>query len=118
MWCVRYNPFHDQLLLTASSDARVLLSSAASVSSENYNNDDEDATEAKQMYLLALFIISYLIQKYFRLADGPLQWWEHEDSVYCAEWSPAEPWIFASLSYDGRLLISRVKKSLKYQIML
>lgn len=54
----------------------------------------------------------------FRLSDGPLQWCEHEDSVYCAEWSPAEPWIFASLSYDGRLLISRVKRSLKYQIML
>lgn len=55
---------------------------------------------------------------YYRLSDGPLQWCEHEDSVYCAEWSPAEPWIFASLSYDGRLLISRVKRSLKYQIML
>lgn len=38
MWCVRFNPFHDQLLLTASSDARVLLSSAASVSSENLND--------------------------------------------------------------------------------
>lgn len=53
-----------------------------------------------------------------RLSDGPFQWSEHEDSVYCAEWSPAEPWVFASLSYDGRLLISHVKKSLKYQIML
>lgn len=55
---------------------------------------------------------------FYRLSDGPLQWCEHEDSVYCAEWSPAEPWVFASLSYDGRLLISHVKKSLKYQIML
>jgi WD40 repeat protein len=102
VWCVRFNPFHDQLLLSASSDARVLISSAASVSSEN-NTDVSinDETETKQM-----------------ISDGPLQWCEHEDSVYCAEWSPAEPWIFASLSYDGRLLISRVKKSLKYQIML
>lgn len=113
---MRYNPFHDQLLLTASSDARVLLSSAASVSSE-YNNDDEDATETKQMYFIALSLI-FVNNQYFRLADGPLQWCEHEDSVYCAEWSPAEPWIFASLSYDGRLLISPVKKSLKYLILL
>lgn len=104
IWCVRFNPFHDQLLLTASSDARVLLSSAASVSSENVKDDsmiNEAGIEPKQI-----------------LSDGPLQWCEHEDSVYCAEWSPAEPWIFASLSYDGRLLISRVKKNLKYQIML
>lgn len=63
-----------------------------------------------------MFKISNL--RFCRLSDGPLQWCEHEDSVYGAEWSPAEPWVFASLSYDGRLLISHVKKSLKYQIML
>lgn len=101
---VRFNPFHDQLILSASTDGRVLLSSATSVSSENIieNSTAEDNhTETKQI-----------------LSDGPLQWCEHEDSVYCAEWSPAEPWIFASLSHDGRLLISKVKRSLKYQIML
>ncbi|KAF5274412.1 hypothetical protein FQA39_LY07292 [Lamprigera yunnana] len=105
VWCVRFNPCHDQLLLTASSDARVLLSSAASVSSENNDgNINEDALENQENKQI--------------LSDGPLQWCEHEDSVYCAEWAQAEPWIFASLSYDGRLLISRVKRSLKYQIML
>ncbi|XP_065171436.1 EARP-interacting protein homolog [Atheta coriaria] len=103
VWCVRFNPFHDQLLLTASSDARVLLSSAASVSSENTNDLVEYTGEGETKQILQ---------------DGQLQWFEHEDSVYCAEWSPAEPWVFASLSYDGRLLISRVKKSIKYQIML
>ncbi|GJQ80746.1 hypothetical protein Trydic_g9338 [Trypoxylus dichotomus] len=87
VWCVRFNPFHDQLILTASSDARVLISSAASVSSENYSDnilseDSNASVEPKQM-----------------LSDGPLQWCEHEDSVYCAEWSPAEPWIFASLNH-------------------
>ena len=34
LWCVRYNAHHDQLLLTAGSDARVLLHRACSVSSE------------------------------------------------------------------------------------
>lgn len=54
VWSVRFNHFHDQLILTASSDARVLLSSAASVSSEN-NEDicalksDSDGLETKQM---------------------------------------------------------------------
>jgi len=103
VWCVRFNHFHDQLILSASSDARVLLASAISVSSENSADmiDENKGIETKQL-----------------LCDGPLQWCEHEDSVYCAEWSPSEPWVFASLSYDGRLLISRVKRSLKYQIML
>lgn len=54
VWCVRFNPFHDQLLLTASSDARVLLSSAASVSSENsqdvnIHDDSLESSENKQM---------------------------------------------------------------------
>ena len=43
---------------------------------------------------------------------------EHEDSVYAAEWSTADPWLFASLSYDGRLVINRVPRALKYRILL
>lgn len=55
VWCVRFNPFHDQLLLTASSDARVLLSSAASVSSENLNDISvaeyyPESTDSKTKY--------------------------------------------------------------------
>lgn len=90
IWCVRFNPFHDQLLLTASSDARVIVSGAGGVSSENAG----------------------------LVPDGPLQHCEHEDSVYCCEWSSQHPWTFASLSYDGRLLISRVRRTYKYQILL
>ena len=43
---------------------------------------------------------------------------EHEDSVYAIEWSCADPWIYASLSYDGRLVISRVPRATKYHILL
>ncbi|CAK9169051.1 unnamed protein product, partial [Ilex paraguariensis] len=28
---------------------------------------------------------------------------DYEDSVYGLAWSSREPWIFASLSYDGRV---------------
>ncbi|KAJ8789962.1 hypothetical protein J1605_021660 [Eschrichtius robustus] len=38
---------------------------------------------------------------------------EHEDSVYAVDWSSADPWLFASLSYDGRLVINRVPRALK-----
>ncbi len=43
---------------------------------------------------------------------------EHEDSVYIVEWSAADPWIFASLSYDGRIVINRVPRAEKYKILL
>lgn len=43
---------------------------------------------------------------------------EHEDSVYMADWSSADPWVFASLSYDGRLVINRVPRAEKYKILL
>ena len=42
---------------------------------------------------------------------------EHEDSVYAAEWSTADPWTFASLSYDGRLVINKVPKAEKMNIL-
>ena len=53
------------------------------------------------------------------LADGVVSICEeHEDSVYAIEWSCADPWIYASLSYDGRLVISRVPRATKYHILL
>lgn len=29
---------------------------------------------------------------------------QHEESVYKVAWSPADAWIYCSLSYDGRLV--------------
>jgi hypothetical protein len=34
VWSIRYNHFHDQLVLTSSSDSQVILTSIASISSE------------------------------------------------------------------------------------
>jgi hypothetical protein len=42
VWSVRYNAFHDQLLLTCSSDSRVVLNSIPSLSSEPFNLPDDD----------------------------------------------------------------------------
>lgn len=44
-------------------------------------------------------------------------WDEHEDSVYGLAWSTADPWLVASLSYDGRVVLHRVPKSIKYKIL-
>lgn len=42
---------------------------------------------------------------------------EHEDSVYSAVWSTADAWVFASLSYDGRLVINHVPTKEKFTIL-
>jgi WD40 repeat protein len=42
---------------------------------------------------------------------------EHEDSVYSAVWSCADAWVFASLSYDGRLVINHVPTQEKFTIL-
>lgn len=107
VWCVRFNTFHDQLILSSSSDCKVLLTCAGSVSSEAQVSSEinEANTSGPQ-------------ERHKVLSDGLLQSFDqHEDSVYCAEWSNVDPWIFASLSYDGRVIISKVPKQYKYQII-
>ena len=52
------------------------------------------------------------------LQDGVIKTYDdHEDSVYAAEWSCADPWTFASLSYDRRLVINQVPRSVKFRIL-
>ena len=34
------------------------------------------------------------------------------------EWSAADPWVFASLSYDGRVVVNRVPSQIKYKILI
>ncbi len=38
-------------------------------------------------------------------------------SVYAAEWSCIDPWVFASLSYDGRFVINRVPNDIKFKLL-
>nr|CAB3267313.1 protein TSSC1-like [Phallusia mammillata] len=112
VWAARFNPFHDQLILSGGSDSRVVLYNKASISSEPYGQlldedlDEEDSDvdtnrdrEPVKDGLIAVFD-------------------EHEDSVYAVEWSAADPWSFASLSYDGRVVINKVPKKVKFDILL
>uniref|UniRef100_A0A8C7SN77 EARP complex and GARP complex interacting protein 1 n=1 Tax=Oncorhynchus mykiss TaxID=8022 RepID=A0A8C7SN77_ONCMY len=113
VWSVRYNHSHDQLVLTGSSDSRVILSNMVSISSEPFGHlvDDDDLSDGED-------------NNQYDKSKEPLQdsiistYEEHEDSVYAVEWSSADPWLFASLSYDGRLVINRVPRALKYHILL
>ncbi|ESO92508.1 hypothetical protein LOTGIDRAFT_206565 [Lottia gigantea] len=117
VWSVRYNHFHDQLVLTSSSDSRVILNNISSLSSEPFGDlaekDDEDDDDS-------VHDDESLPEKSREpQTDGVIATYEeHEDSVYAVDWSTADPWVFASLSYDGRLVVNRVPRAEKYKILL
>ena len=106
VWAARYNQYHDQLILSASSDGHVVLSAMTSISSEPQGHLIEDEDEEDDH------------SKEPSLEDGKIKTFDdHEDSVYCAEWSATDPWIFATLSYDGRLVVNHVPRNIKFRIL-
>lgn len=137
VWSVRYNLYHDQLILTCSSDCRVVLSRVSSFASQPFGhlldtddtmnestlNEDEELTNEVSTNKNELIITDNLTESTSfsqkKLDDAVVSVFsEHEDSVYAAEWSNADPWIFASLSYDGRLAINRVSQTEKYNLLI
>lgn len=95
----RYNPVHDELVGTASSDGQVLITCLPGISSSAVENEDIKTK-------------NFIEDKIVATCD------QHEDSVYCVEWSSADSWILASLSYDGRLLLNKVPKDEQLRILL
>ncbi len=43
---------------------------------------------------------------------------EHDDSVVGLAWSPFNAWVYASLSYTGRVVVAQVPSAEKYKILL
>ncbi|KAJ1973404.1 hypothetical protein H4R34_005088, partial [Dimargaris verticillata] len=116
VWSVAYNQFHDQLLLTSGSDCMVNLqsiisiSTAAAISAEESTFDDFEANHTH---------LNHDNSSFEKPTDGLVATFDqHEESVYSVSWSAASPWVFASLSYDGRVVINFVPQEEKYKIIL
>ncbi|KAJ8322588.1 Protein tssc1 [Batrachochytrium dendrobatidis] len=119
VWSVSFNRSHDQLLLSSSSDCQVNLDSVVSVSSvffydknrflssesnggDKFNDSSDDSGG----------------NYHSKATDGLIASFDqHEEAVYSASWSAADPWIFASLSFDGRVVVNQVPREEKYRIM-
>ena len=43
---------------------------------------------------------------------------DHEDSLTAAVWSAHNAWVYASLSYAGRLVVAQVPSAEKYRVLL
>ncbi|KAL4144220.1 hypothetical protein PRNP1_013359 [Phytophthora ramorum] len=107
VWSTCYHPQHDQLVLTGGSDATLALWRVSSISSSPLVELDErdlmDETAG------GAAVADTLIRRVE----------EHEDAVYAARWAAGgDAWMFASVSYDGRLAINHVPSTEKYKILL
>ncbi|KAJ3217289.1 Protein tssc1 [Dinochytrium kinnereticum] len=110
-----FNRFHDQLLLTSGADCKVNLENIVSVSSTPLRHDTIDSEDED--------LIQSLGEKAHDSQSGNVDslvssYREYEDSVNSVAWSNADPWIFASLSFDGRVVVNIVPKVIKYRIIL
>eukprot|EP00941_MAST-03F_sp_MAST-3F-sp1_P001635 g1635.t1 len=95
------NPNHDQLVLTASTDQLVKLWRCSTISSAPVLEVEDDNETSKTA-------ADCLINSFD----------EHEDSIYSTAWSACEPWVYASLSFDGRVVVGDVPSEEKYKILL
>ncbi|CEL95604.1 unnamed protein product [Vitrella brassicaformis CCMP3155] len=109
---VCYNAYHDQLLITGGTDSLVNLWTVGSVSS---------APMRSSSTLSATTPVAKDTGEEGggELPDGLIRSFEdHEDSIYGLCWSACDAWVFASVSYDGRLAIHQVPSEDKYRILL
>lgn len=83
-----FNPFHDELLLSCSADHTLKL----------WDASKKDANDGQSVCLKKLT--------------------DFGDSVVDACWSSSSPWVFAGVSYNGKILVSDVPKKKKLEILL
>jgi hypothetical protein len=99
---VSYNPFHDQLLLSAGTDSLVNLWRFSTISSAPLLTLEDDADDKSD-------------------TSGPnvrVSQHEHMDSVYAVAWGATDAWVYASVGYDGKAVLSQVPSKEKYKILL
>ncbi|KAL9261487.1 WD repeat-containing protein [Drosera capensis] len=91
-WAVRCNPEYDGLILSAGTDSTVNLWFTSVRSCDTPESPTELGTRRANPLLHAYS--------------------DYEDSVYGLAWSTREPWMFASVSYDGRVVVESIKPHL------
>jgi EARP and GARP complex-interacting protein 1 len=99
---VKYNPFHDQLVVSTGTDSIVNLWRVSTISSAPLLTLDEDNPEKSETSALNVRVSRY----------------EHTDSVYGMTWSAADAWVYVTVSYDGKVVLNHVPSKEKYKILL
>ena len=132
VWCAKYNPFYDQLVLSGGSDNRVNLWRVASCSSlpwlggstvddDDVDGSDRRSTVSEKSKASSMTVESAATDDSQSLDPPDVKIKEHDchtDSVYSVAWSPADAWVYCSLSLDGRVYLNHVPAAEKYKLLL
>jgi hypothetical protein len=135
--CVSYNPFHDQLVLSAGSDSLVNLWRMSTISSaplltfddeqqqpiNNNNNNNTRHGNSMTSFTEGNSTANNdpQQQKSSQQPEGPnvrVSRYEHMDSVNAIAWGAADAWIYMSASFDGKVILNHVPSKEKYKILL
>ena len=95
VWNVQYNPFHDQLVLSTGTDTVVNLWRISSISSAPLLDSEPSAN-----------------------ADKKVASFEHSDACYASSWGAADAWVYATVGYQGKVMLHHVPSKEKYKILL
>jgi len=131
---VKYNKCHDQLILSGSTDATVNLFRVGSISSaplladitDSGNSNNENSGDYPNHDSTAATSNNNGSSSHKSSADGVeapdirvKKHDDHKDSVYNITWGGnADAWVYASLGYEGRVVLNHVPSTEKYKILL
>merc|ERR1711971_75388 len=137
IWSLRFNPFHDRLILSSGSDNRAVSYNQFQTCSDNIKKTKwslNDTTSYDDLSQISGGVSdkSSISGKHSEnseddeygikvnsITDGVVASYDDfEDSVYAAAWSHSDAWIWAVVSYDGKLMLNHVPKGIKYSILL
>jgi len=130
-WTTRvcYNPFHDQLVLSAGTDSLVNLWRCSTISSAPLLTFDDEQQQQQQQQQQPYHELQqkqssdsqHSQHTQQQLSMGPnvrVSRYEHLDSVNSIAWGAADAWIYMSASYDGKVVLNHVPSKEKYKILL
>ena len=145
-WTAKYNPFHDQLVLSGGADNRVNLWRVASCSSSPWlgggldddNSDSKEENDEKRSLMsersgkegagssssssVSGDSSESAASEDSQSMDPPdvliKGWDQHTDTVYSVAWSPADAWVYCSMSFDGKVYLNHVPAAEKYKLLL
>ncbi|KAG1678529.1 hypothetical protein FOA52_014563 [Chlamydomonas sp. UWO 241] len=134
VWQAQYSPHHDALIASSSSDSLVNLyraprlsaTTTATPATATPGSTGGAASGGTAAHAAATPTTAGAAASAAATGGGAAgdvdglahTYDEHEDSVYGLAWSAVDPWLFASLSYDGRVVLNKVPKAVKYAVLL
>lgn len=115
-----FNPFHDQLMLSGGADCRVGLWRVSSVSSAPLLElgEEEEVGSAEDPITGALTQPAKQQEPRMAADQAVKVHLDHLDTVTGLAWSSTGAWVYASLSYTGRVAVNKVPNQEKYRVLL